>query len=42
VEKPGVPLLYALTILDCMFVILGLCYACCTDQSDTGRDIGKP
>ena len=42
VEKPGFPLLCALTILDCMFVILGLSYVCCTDESDTRRDIGKP
>jgi hypothetical protein len=41
VEKPGFPLLYALTILDCMLVILGLSYVCCTDESETGRDIGK-
>lgn len=42
VGKPGFPLLYALTILDCMFVILGLSYVCCTNESDAGRDIGKP
>jgi hypothetical protein len=37
VEKPGFPLLYALTIIDCMFVILGLSYICFTDESDTGK-----
>jgi len=42
VEKPAVPLLYALTILDCMFVILCLSYVCGSDEGDTGRDIGKP
>ena len=41
VEKPGFPLLYGLTILDCMFVILGLSYVCCTHESGTGRDIRK-
>ena len=41
VEKPGFPLLYALTILDCMFVIFGLSYVCCSDESDTGREIRK-
>ena len=42
VETPGFPLLYALTILDCMFVILSLSYVCYTDESDMGQDIGKP
>ncbi|MGH9545371.1 MAG: hypothetical protein ACRD23_09165, partial [Terriglobales bacterium] len=42
VEKPGFPLLYALTVLDCIFVVLGLSYVCCTDESATGRNIGKP
>ena len=37
VEKPGFPMLYALTIIDCMFVILGLSYICFTDESDTGK-----
>jgi hypothetical protein len=42
VGRPGFPLLYALTILDCMFVILGLSYVCGTDASDTGGGNGKP
>ena len=37
VEKPGFPMLYALTIIDCMFVILGLSYICFTDESDAGK-----
>ena len=41
VERPGFPMLYALTILDCMFVILGLSYVCSSEASDTGRDIGN-
>lgn len=43
VEKPGFPLLYALTILDCMFVVLGLSYVCCKEESDAERrSTGKP
>ncbi len=41
-EKPGFPLSYALTILDCMFVILSLSYVCSADENDAGRDTRKP
>ena len=42
VDRPGFPLLYPLTILDCMFVIFGLSYVCFTNENDVGRDNGKP
>ena len=42
VEKPVFPLLYVLTIFDCVIVILGLSYACCVDEGETAqKNIGK-
>jgi hypothetical protein len=42
VEKPGFPLLYGLTILDCMFVVIGISYVCCNDEGKAEKGIGKP
>lgn len=40
--KLGLPLLYALTILDGTAVVLGLSYVCSTNEIDAGRGIRKP